>query len=763
MLRGVCLMLKTSYPRKSMILQLGLLAVLVWGVYANSLHNPFHFDDFHVISDNPAVRGISDIPSFFVDPTTFSILPGNRDYRPVFLTSMALSWWSGGGSTLPFHLVSVTIHMGNVFLLFFIFRWFFFIEGGPGKSFSRSQKEWAVTAGAGIFALHPLATEPVNYISSQSVLLAAFFYLLSFHLFLTIHGGDVSHPKVGLWVRRIGSYTAYFLGLLSKPIAITLPLNLLLWEWLLGRDQGDQAAPISSLGRLWRRMRKHLPYFGLTLLYLLIRQSLLPKAFSTPARSIVSHYLTQTKALVLYYLKHALIPLGLNVDPQFPVSHSLIETNVLFSIFVLAGIGFLVLKMRRQRVLVFWALWFPICLLVTTYLTILGQIVSDHRVYLSIAGVSALAGLFLAWLRTVFPYRISDLSLGPKSGKALVTVLLLAIWGSLALITIGRNQVWASDLALWEDAALNRGTWRAHMNYGLALDSVGRSDEAFQQFKKAVELFPGAYSHINLGLAYLKRGSLEQGLDHFRKAVELWPDLPEAHLYLAYGLEKNGKIQDAEKEYLQAIRLRPNYLKGYRWLAQFYERLRKPQKAHAAYQKLFELDRSQSWVQERMNRLTAQTGRERVSQFDRGLQKIAAGEYSEAVKILTDAYPRYPKDRDLLFNLAFSHQKLGNRTEAIRYYEELLQVTPMHVKGNFNLAYAYLHGTSTGDFSRSSLLFKKVLKLDPGYSEALFHLATAYWKLGNETEARRYDQLYLKQGVHEDLKRRSQSRLSERR
>jgi len=107
-----------------MLLRLVLLAALVWGVYWNSLNNPFHFDDFHVIPENPAVRGISDIPSFFLDPTTFSILPGNRDYRPIFLTSMALSWWAGGGSTLPFHLVSVTIHMGNVLLLFFIFRGF---------------------------------------------------------------------------------------------------------------------------------------------------------------------------------------------------------------------------------------------------------------------------------------------------------------------------------------------------------------------------------------------------------------------------------------------------------------------------------------------------------------------------------------------------------------------------------------------------------------------------------------------------------------
>lgn len=748
-------------PRKNMLLRLVLLAALVWGVYWNSLNNPFHFDDFHVISENPAVRGISDIPSFFLDPTTFSLLPGNRDYRPIFLTSMALSWQAGGGQTLPFHLTSVTIHLGNVLLLFFIIRLFFFTKGGMGKGFSDQTKEWAALAGAGIFALHPLATEPVNYITSQSVLLAAFFYLLSFYLFLTIYWCESSRSKAWLWVRRIGSYAAYLLAFFSKPIVITLPANLLLWELLLGKNSEEQAAPTSLLARLTRRLRKHMPFWGLTLFALGIRQLLLATPFYSPARSIMIHYLTQTKALVLYYLKHAFFPTSLNVDPEFPLSHSLFEGSVAFSVLVLLAIGVLLFRKRRHRAAVFWTLWFPMCLLVTTYLGILPQLVNEHRVYISMAGISALAALFFAWLRETFPVRISDLAIGPRSGKVLVTLLVFTIWGLLALTTRARNEVWASDFTLWQDAALNDGTWRAHMNYGLALEDEGRSDEAFEQFKKAVELFPGAYSHINLGLAYIRREAFQEGIFHLRQAVELWPDLPEAHLYLAYGLEKNGRIQDAEKEYLWAIRLRANYLKGYRLLGEFYERQGKPRDARQAYQKLVELDPSQAWAQERLNRLTPQRPEDLDSHFERGFQQLSAGNYSEAVASFTEAYQEYAKDPDLLFNLAFSHQKLGNRTEAIKYYEELLQVTPAHVKGNFNLAYAYRDGTSAHDWSRSALLFKNVLKHDPGYSVAMFHLATVYWKLGNETEARRYDELYLKHGVHEDLKRRSQSRLSE--
>jgi len=163
-----------------------ILAVLVWATYWNSLHNPFEFDDWHVIPQNPAVRGPENIPSFFVDISTFSILPGNRDYRPLFLTSMALSWWVGGGDTLPFHIVSVGLHMGNVLLLFAILRVFLCRGGSSAGGLPSDQYSWVPFLSAALFALHPLASESVNYISTQAVPLTVFFYLLSFYGFLVI-------------------------------------------------------------------------------------------------------------------------------------------------------------------------------------------------------------------------------------------------------------------------------------------------------------------------------------------------------------------------------------------------------------------------------------------------------------------------------------------------------------------------------------------------------------------------------------------------
>ena len=101
-------------PDRGALAKAIILAGLVWAVYANSLTGPFAFDDWHVIPQNPSVHVLTNVPSFFVDVTQFSVLPENQDYRPVFLASMAFAWWLGEGSTLPFHLISVALHMGNV-------------------------------------------------------------------------------------------------------------------------------------------------------------------------------------------------------------------------------------------------------------------------------------------------------------------------------------------------------------------------------------------------------------------------------------------------------------------------------------------------------------------------------------------------------------------------------------------------------------------------------------------------------------------------
>jgi tetratricopeptide (TPR) repeat protein len=743
--------------------QILLLAVAVGAVYSNALHGPFEFDDWHVIPQNPSVRGPANIPSFFTDPSTFSLLPGNRDYRPIFLSSMALCWWIGKGSTFPFHVVSIALHLACVILLFLVLRWMLRFGDDPLVARRTSRKDWAAFAAALLYAVHPLATEPVDYISSQSVLWVGFFYLLSFLLFLGVyHRAPETVPR-GRDLRLAGSYLAYFAALLSKPIAVTLPLNLVLWELILGGPASRRrmdARP--QWRRLGGRLPKHLPYVGVTALYLAIRALVFTRPFGSGGergRSLMVHYLTQTKAMVLYYLKLAVLPLGQNADVEYPLSHSITEPAVLFSIAVLAAIAVLLLWHRRHRLVVFWSLWFPACLVVTTYLTVLGQVTNEHRAYLALAGFCAVVGLLGAKIWEALPLRIGDTQFGRRSGRiVLATLLVLAVAG-FSTATRARNQVWSSGLSLWRDAASHDGTWRAHMNYALALEADGQIQPALAEYRRAVELGPYAWSYLNLGLAQVKQGQIDEGLKNLRESVRLWNTLPEAHLYLGFGLDKAGRFDEAETEMRKAIELRGNYLKAYELLGAFYQRRGRYEEALATYRRLHELDPGQTWVENRIRALEGQTAAAAAYDPARARQLLRDRDYAGAVRILEAGYRANPKDPELLFNLAFAHQRLGHREEAIRYYEELLAVEPDHKQGCFNLAYAYRDGTTRGEWSRAAILFRRVLQLDPGYTEALHHLATVLWKLGETREARESDSLYVARGGHADLIRISQERL----
>ena len=126
------------------------------------------------------------------------------------------------------------------------------------------------------------------------------------------------------------------------------------------------------------------------------------------------------------------------------------------------------------------------------------------------------------------------------AGGNMIAGLALVLVATLGTRTHARNEVWASELAFWEDAASADGTWRAHMNYGRTLEAAGRRAEALVAFERAVELGPYAFAFINRGLAYIQRGRIDEGMADLHHALQLFPDSPDTHEYLAYGLEHSG-------------------------------------------------------------------------------------------------------------------------------------------------------------------------------------------------------------------------------
>ena len=131
-------------------------------LFAPTLDHGFVYDDSHSIVDNVRLRDWQQIPTYFVDPAAFSVMPQAQMYRPILLTTYAVNFALDGPS--GFHLVNVLLHAGAAVLLWYLL-------GSLG--FSRS----VALGSAVLFAVHPLTTEPVNYISSRSSSLSALWLL----------------------------------------------------------------------------------------------------------------------------------------------------------------------------------------------------------------------------------------------------------------------------------------------------------------------------------------------------------------------------------------------------------------------------------------------------------------------------------------------------------------------------------------------------------------------------------------------------------
>src|SRR3989441_8120343 len=203
-----------------------LLALVIALAYSNSLTIGFHFDDWHALQQNPFVRSLANLPRFFVDPNTTTVLPENKDLRPMLLASFALNHAISGDATWSYHVLNLILHWLAALLVFRIVRDHLWLGADAV----------AVAAGAAlVMAVHPLNTEAVDYLSARSALLTTVFYLGAFD------------AAVRQWPRTC--LLLFTLALLTKAIAVTLPLALLGY-WLLARRRGGTGPPLGLLAAL---------------------------------------------------------------------------------------------------------------------------------------------------------------------------------------------------------------------------------------------------------------------------------------------------------------------------------------------------------------------------------------------------------------------------------------------------------------------------------------------------------------------------------
>ena len=473
----------------------------------------------------------------------------------------------------------------------------------------------AAFAGALLFAIHPVTTEPVNYISSRSESMATLFVLTSLWLLMR-SGGRLTRVYSA-------SLVCFCIALLCKSTAIVLPIILFLWACFVGT---------SNIRKWWWG---HVAFWGIALVYVVGTSHLIGEALiDAPVRVMTQQVSTQFKAIT-YYARLIVVPHGLNVEHQFAVARSLVDATVVLSAVMVGSLGYLFWRslVAGSRPAGFWLGWMFVSL-APTFIVPLNVIVSERRLYMVAIGAIAL----VVWI-----VRQSNLN-----GRRLLPGPIILF----AVLTIQRNQVWATEHSLWFDAAeKSPQAVRPHLRLGTVYSGMGDRSAAFTEYERALELDPGnapalnnlgnlhrangqvalaeqAYQRalqrlprypealINLGALYSSQGKLEGALRLFERAAAVTPDRPELlnnlgitylelgrhkdaeavlrrasqnepllakiHYNLGGALEGLGRTGEAIASYERATQLRRDYAKPYYKLSVLYARLGRPQESDEA-------------------------------------------------------------------------------------------------------------------------------------------------------------------------------------
>ncbi|UCF80473.1 MAG: tetratricopeptide repeat protein, partial [Acidobacteriota bacterium] len=536
-------------------------------IYANSLNNAFHYDDFHSLVDNPHVRELKNIPSFFASTRTTSLRAEKGHYRPVLFSTYALSYALGGYDYDPrmFRVFNLVFHILNGLLVFAVFR---SILRSPASSGTEDGRLFGNTAAAFfaalLFAVHPLNTESVNYISCRSNAMAATFFLAGVWLFVWYSGSAPARRRTALYA---GSLGCFVLGLLTKEIVITLPAILVLLD-ILVLNPGARPLAYKAL------FRRHAAYWMVAALHIFLVFAVGLKPMYEP-RGVFYNLLIQTKAMA-FYLRLLVFPRGLSISHGFDMEMTL-SAAFWVSLSVIGGILFLAWKLReRWGLLSFAILWYFITLLPTSSVLPLNIPVNEHRTYLPAVGFVVAVGFLLGLITTKSQEASARLRSAPASprhmgasgGQALsklVVPLFAVVIGVFSVTAFMRNQTWKMPTTIWEDA-VKTYPYNHHAHYGLgnAYGKLGRYAEAVEAYKQSIRFDPyNADTHYNLGFAYSKLGRNAEAIEAFKQAIRLKPDMAEAHSNLGFAYTKLDRHAEAIEAYKHAILLKPDLAKAH--------------------------------------------------------------------------------------------------------------------------------------------------------------------------------------------------------
>ncbi|HEY6837644.1 MAG TPA: tetratricopeptide repeat protein [Geobacteraceae bacterium] len=505
-----------------------LLLIVTVAVYAPVAHNGFvTYDDDGYVTNNAMVRAGLTGRGFVWAFTAIH----EANWHPLTWLSHMADCQLFGLDPRGHHLMNLAFHGANTLLLFLLLVRLF-------------RAPWRSAAVALLFAVHPLHVESVAWVAERKDLLAALFWFLALVAYLRYAKG----PTIG---RYLAVLALFVLGLLAKPMVVTLPLILLLVDWWpLGRF---------TTTPLRRLLVEKVPFLLISLGSALITVVAQKKGDTIASLTQISldERLANIPVAYVRYLVKMVWPADLAVFYPYP---HLSWWEPVAALGLLAVVTTAAVRLRRERPwLLFGWLWYLVILLPVIGIVQVGlQSMADRYTYLS------LIGPFLALV-----WGAAELCRRLPQRRMLLGFLAVAVMVPLALLARRQTGFWRDSMTLFTHAAAAvPGNFIALNNLGTLYADKGMSAEGDRFYREALRANPSyAQAWYNLGVSLDAEGRIAEAQAHFAEAVRLRPSFAEAHYNLAITLGKQGRVAEAVGEFREAVRLNPDWSEARRKLA----------------------------------------------------------------------------------------------------------------------------------------------------------------------------------------------------
>lgn len=664
--------------RWTIVLAGGVIVLAALVAYHNSFSVPFFFDDRASILENPTIRHLWNLREVLTPPKS-----GGVSGRPLVNLSLAVNYAWGGTEVWGYHAFNLAVHVLAGLVLFGIVRRTLAVSGVEGlrRASCRSVPSEATSslardtlpaprqalgpepverasrllqrdatllalAIALLWTLHPLQTETVTCVVQRNESLMALFYLLTLYCF--IRGAESLRPAK--W--EVLAVAACLAGMASKEVMVSAPLVVLLY---------DRTFVAGSFRAAWQRRRAL--YLGLACTWVLLGVLMVgsQKRGGTVGFGLgVSPWdyaLTQCRAIALY-LKLSIWPHPLVIDYGTALVKNVMEVwpQALLLVLLVAGT---VVSLWRKPALGFAGAWFfAILAPSSSVVPLASQTMAEHRMYLPLAAVIALVVLG--------SHRLAG-------RRSLPVFLALAV--GLGWLTVKRNEVYRSELSLWDDTVAHcPDNARAHTNLGNTLLWLGRFSEAIGQYEQALRLQPYlTATHVNLSNAYARLEQPAEAVEHGEAALRLDPNSADAHINLGNALLQLGRTAEAIGHYEAALRIQPAAADVHVNLGAALLKLGRVDEAIQHYEAASRLQPDSAEAHYDLAKVLMQKG-----------DLPAAGrQYAEAVRLKPD----YIEAHFALGNLFAQTERFA---EAINEYKLVLRLAPAHALARNNLGNALL-------------------------------------------------------------------------